>query len=246
MLWSIWNWLLLAGRLRGFSLVFPVGSWWSPGGKSHRIVSFPHLLGPLEVLLSSCSHWASSSLSVMARVSSPSAGFLWWFHPEKPQFPLFTCGPPQSWGGSLPPLTDARAGLPFLFHFLHYTHLSYLFQYHGFIYFLHFGDFFCSQVCTRLNPWFSCFGLSFSSEQAHWLPSLNQDFSVISSHSHFLSIVFIKTDIILFIHLLVYCLSPTVAAVAAAAAKLLQSCPTLCDPIDSSPPGSPIPGINSL
>ena len=30
---------------------------------------------------------------------------------------------------------------------------------------------------------------------------------------------------------------------AAAAAKLLQSCPTLCDPIDSSPPGFPIPGI---
>ena len=29
----------------------------------------------------------------------------------------------------------------------------------------------------------------------------------------------------------------------AAAAKLLQSCLTLCDPIDSSPPGSPIPGI---
>jgi len=33
------------------------------------------------------------------------------------------------------------------------------------------------------------------------------------------------------------------AAAAAAAAKLLQSCPTLCDPIDGSPPGSPIPGI---
>ena len=30
---------------------------------------------------------------------------------------------------------------------------------------------------------------------------------------------------------------------AAAAAKSLQSCPTLCDPIDGSPPGSPIPGI---
>ena len=29
----------------------------------------------------------------------------------------------------------------------------------------------------------------------------------------------------------------------AAAAKSLQSCPTLCDPIDGSPPGSPIPGI---
>ena len=30
---------------------------------------------------------------------------------------------------------------------------------------------------------------------------------------------------------------------AAAAAKSLQSCPTLCDPIDDSPPGSPVPGI---
>ena len=30
---------------------------------------------------------------------------------------------------------------------------------------------------------------------------------------------------------------------AAAAAKLLQLCPTLCDPIDSSPSGSPVPGI---
>ena len=33
------------------------------------------------------------------------------------------------------------------------------------------------------------------------------------------------------------------AAAAAAAAKSLQSCPNLCDPIDGSPPGSPIPGI---
>ena len=30
---------------------------------------------------------------------------------------------------------------------------------------------------------------------------------------------------------------------AAAAAKLLQSCLTLCDPIDGSPTGSPVPGI---
>ena len=28
-----------------------------------------------------------------------------------------------------------------------------------------------------------------------------------------------------------------------AAAKSLQSCPTLCDPVDGSPPGSPVPGI---
>ena len=32
-------------------------------------------------------------------------------------------------------------------------------------------------------------------------------------------------------------------AAAAAAAKSLQSCPTLCDPVDGSSPGSPIPGI---
>ena len=31
--------------------------------------------------------------------------------------------------------------------------------------------------------------------------------------------------------------------IAAAAAKSLQSCPTLCDPIDGSPPGSAVPGI---
>ena len=36
------------------------------------------------------------------------------------------------------------------------------------------------------------------------------------------------------------CIYPVAAA---AAAKSLQSCPTLCDPIDGSPPGSPIPGI---
>ena len=38
-------------------------------------------------------------------------------------------------------------------------------------------------------------------------------------------------------------LSLYIVAAAAAAAKSLQSCPTLCDPIDGSPPGSPIPGI---
>ena len=45
---------------------------------------------------------------------------------------------------------------------------------------------------------------------------------------------------------MLYCLSyqgsPT-QLYAAAAAKSLQSCPTLCDPIDGSPPGSPVPGI---
>ena len=36
---------------------------------------------------------------------------------------------------------------------------------------------------------------------------------------------------------------PAAAAAAAAAAKSLQLCPTLCDPIDGSPPGSPVPRI---
>ena len=36
---------------------------------------------------------------------------------------------------------------------------------------------------------------------------------------------------------------PYKEAAAAAAAKLLQSCPTLCDPTDGSLPGSPVPGI---
>ena len=37
--------------------------------------------------------------------------------------------------------------------------------------------------------------------------------------------------------------SSTLELPAAAAAKSLQSCLTLCDPIDGSPPGSPVPGI---
>ena len=43
--------------------------------------------------------------------------------------------------------------------------------------------------------------------------------------------------LLLLLLLFCYCFS------AAAAAKSLQLCPTLCDPIDGSPPGSPVPGI---
>ena len=35
----------------------------------------------------------------------------------------------------------------------------------------------------------------------------------------------------------------TTESLAAAAAKSLQLCPTLCDPMDGRPPGSPVPGI---
>ena len=34
-----------------------------------------------------------------------------------------------------------------------------------------------------------------------------------------------------------------ITSAAATAAKSLQLCPTLCNPIDGSPPGSPVPGI---
>ena len=49
-----------------------------------------------------------------------------------------------------------------------------------------------------------------------------------------------------FLFLITYLLKHTASLskhAAAAAAKSLQSGPTLCDPIDGSPPGSPVPGI---
>ena len=48
---------------------------------------------------------------------------------------------------------------------------------------------------------------------------------------------------ILYINLLNYYINYGTVAAAAAAAKSLQSCPTLYDPIESSPPGSAVPGI---
>ena len=41
----------------------------------------------------------------------------------------------------------------------------------------------------------------------------------------------------------VYCHPAYLTSMQSAAAKSLQPCPTLCDPRDGSPPGSPIPGI---
>ena len=42
------------------------------------------------------------------------------------------------------------------------------------------------------------------------------------------------------LYICVYILAYAIYAAAAAAAKSRQSCPTLCDPIDGSPPGSPV------
>ena len=55
-----------------------------------------------------------------------------------------------------------------------------------------------------------------------------------------------RRNVIYFIYIVQYCLlnkNTSTAAAAAAAAKSLQSCPTLCDPIDGSPPGCLVPGI---
>ena len=45
------------------------------------------------------------------------------------------------------------------------------------------------------------------------------------------------------LQLCLFCCLAYRVIVAAAAAKSLQSCPTLCEPVDGSPPGSPVPGI---
>ena len=122
----------------------------------------------------------------------------------------FLCSPvslPSLRGGSLPPLTDARAGLPFFYFFffffnLHSPKLSYAIPWNFFIFF-----FFCSQVCRRLTPWF---WLSFSSKKPSWPSNLKQGLPAISSHYHFLFFRFlIKPNVILFIHLLFNHLSPT-------------------------------------
>ena len=50
---------------------------------------------------------------------------------------------------------------------------------------------------------------------------------------------FPQQDMVIFLNSIFY----SRLAATAAAAKSLQSCPTLCDPIHGSPPGFPIPGI---
>ena len=73
----------------------------------------------------------------------------------------------------------------------------------------------------------------------------------VSLHSHFTldlgNIYFCCSNILFFVESLLETVGKLSSllgtATAAAAAKSLQSCPTLCDPTDGSPPGSPIPGI---
>jgi len=59
-------------------------------------------------------------------------------------------------------------------------------------------------------------------------------FSLGIRENHALAICPEKTHTHIYVHMYTYIY---------AAAKSLQSCSTLCDPIDGSPPGSPVPGI---
>ena len=61
-----------------------------------------------------------------------------------------------------------------------------------------------------------------------WYVSPSVSFSSVLQFSEYKSLIFVTTFI---------------RNAAAAAAKSLQSCPTLCDPTDGSPPGSPVPEI---
>ena len=58
-----------------------------------------------------------------------------------------------------------------------------------------------------------------------------------------MKIFFVQFFLVMKIFFCTVFLPPPQVPAAAAAAKSLQSCPTLCDPIDGIPPGSPIPGI---
>ena len=82
-------------------------------------------------------------------------------------------------------------------------------------------------------------GKKFKKKRIKW------EIQIIIQLMRYNSILLIKDDkIILSVKLHLQCsIKLTYAAAAAAAAKSLQSCPTLCNPIDSSPPGSPVPGI---
>ena len=73
-----------------------------------------------------------------------------------------------------------------------------------------------------------------------WIAARQASLSITNSRSSLRLMSCIRLYICIRIYLRLYIFT---AAAAAAAAKSLQSCPTLWDPTDGSPPGSPVPGI---
>ena len=59
----------------------------------------------------------------------------------------------------------------------------------------------------------------------------------------FVTLYFMYFEAIIYLNCKIVSLKKKKNWATAAAAKSLQSCPTLCNPIDGSPPGSPVPGI---
>ena len=70
------------------------------------------------------------------------------------------------------------------------------------------------------------------------LSSFHSFYCILLFSSYFHHFIFQLTDLFFASDILLRIPSAT-----AATAKSLRSCPTLCDPIDSSPPGSPVPGL---
>ena len=86
---------------------------------------------------------------------------------------------------------------------------------------------------ARILEWVAIFfsrGIFLTQGSNPGLPALQAD--ALTSELPGKPIIYVSKCI--YIHVCVY---------AAAAVKSLQSCPTLCNPIDGSPPGSPVPGI---
>ena len=116
--------------------------------------------------------------------------------------------------------------LQLLFYFL--THCWYIKNINDvFILTLHAANLLKSFINPIIYQWF--FGYS----KYQIILCMNNDVFFLSNYNIFIS----------FPDLLAKIYSKMLAAAAAAAAKLLQSCPTLCNPVDGSPPGSPVPGI---
>ena len=85
----------------------------------------------------------------------------------------------------------------------------------------------------------SCIKLALWSSVLHMIIYMFQCYSLKSSHPRFLP----HRPKVCSLYLCLFCCLAYRVVVVAAAAKSLQSCLTLCDPTDGSPPGSPIPGI---
>ena len=97
----------------------------------------------------------------------------------------------------------------------------------------------CCSVSSSNCCFLTCIQVSQEAGQVVWYSHLFQNFpQFIVIHTIKGFGIVNKAEIDVFLKLSCFFDDP-----AAAAVMLLQSCPTLCDPIDGSPPGSPVPGI---